>query len=300
MSAHNGLRHFAACVARTFHLWPLISKTGLYNHARRKKYPDTLVYLDVVITECCTLKCRNCSNLMQYYKSPANLDAEEVISSLRRVLKAVRAGRLKILGGEPFVCQKVLVRALEFLKSEATERFDEVQIITNGTIVPSEECLRVMKDTPKLKVVFSNYGELSSKLEEFSGICLREGINYDIVEDEFWWDFGDLSPRNEKPSKTQRRFDGCYSRRICTTLFRGRLYVCPRQAHAVRLGLVPEAKGEDLDVTGAEYDDPVKMRDAVFALVDRKENITACRYCGCDKNIKIPRAVQAERTTDVS
>ena len=113
MSSHKGLRHFAACVARTFHLWPLISKTGLYNHARRKKYPDTLVYLDVVITECCTLKCRNCSNLMQYYKTPANLDADEVISSLSRILKAVRVERLKILGGEPFVCQKILMSTLE-------------------------------------------------------------------------------------------------------------------------------------------------------------------------------------------
>ena len=300
MSSHKGLRHFAACTARTLHLWPLISKTGIYNHVRRKKYPDTLVYLDVVITECCSLKCRNCSNLMQYYESPANLDPEEVISSLKRVLKAVRVARLKILGGEPFVCQKVLMRTLEYLKEEALGRLDEVQIITNGTIVPSEQCLRVMKDTPKLKVIFSNYGELSSKLEEFAGICSREGIDYDIVEDEFWWDFGDLSPREEKPSKTQHRFDGCYSRRICTTLFRGRLYVCPRQAHAVRLGIIPEGKGEDLDVMGAEYDDPAKMRDAVFALVDRKEKITSCRYCGCDKSIKIPRAVQAERHTDAS
>lgn len=300
MSSHKGLRHFAAGVARTFHLWPLISKTGLYNHARRKKYPDSLVYLDVVITECCTLKCRNCSNLMQYYKSPANLDADEVISSLKRILKAVRVERLKILGGEPFVCQTVLMRTLEFLRDEAAERFDEVQIITNGTVVPSEECIRVMKETPKLKVIFSNYGELSSKLEEFSGVCSREGISFDIVEDEFWWDFGDLSLREEKHSKTQHRFDGCYSRRICTTLFRGKLYVCPRQAHAVRLGLITEGKGEDLDVMAAGYNDPARLRDAVFALVDRKENITACRYCVCDKSIKIPRAVQAERPTDVS
>lgn len=299
MSEHKGLRHFAAGVARTFHLWPLISRTGIYNHARRKKYPDTLVYLDVVITECCTLKCRNCSNLMQYYQNPANLDAEEVIGSLKRVLKAVRVGRLKILGGEPFVCSKVLMRVLEYLKEES-DRYNEVQIITNGTIVPPEECLQVIKNTPNLKVIFSNYGELSSKLDEFTGICTREGISFDVVEDEFWWDFGELSLREEKPSRTQRRFDGCYSRRVCTTLFRGKLYVCPRQAHAVRLGLVPDGEGEDIDVTDAGYGDPSKLKDAIFALVDRKTNITSCRYCGCDRNIKIPRAVQAERPTDVS
>ena len=73
MSAKNNLRHFAAVCARTFHLWPLISRSGLYNYARHKKYPNTLVYLDIVITECCTLRCRNCSNLMQYYHDPENL-----------------------------------------------------------------------------------------------------------------------------------------------------------------------------------------------------------------------------------
>ena len=182
MSEHNGLRHFVACVARTFHLWPLISKTGIYNYARRKKYPDTLVFLDVVITECCSLKCRNCSNLMQYYHKPENLDPEEVINSLRRIFGAVRVSQLKILGGEPFVCQKTLMRTLEYLREEALDRFDEVEIITNGTIIPSEECLRVMKETPKLKVLFSNYGELSSRLDEFMDICRKESINCDVTE----------------------------------------------------------------------------------------------------------------------
>ena len=30
--------------------------------------------LDLVVTERCTLKCQDCSNLMQYYKSPVNAD----------------------------------------------------------------------------------------------------------------------------------------------------------------------------------------------------------------------------------
>ena len=121
---------------------------------------------------------------MQYYHNPENLDEEEVISCLQRIFAAVRVSNLKILGGEPFVCQKKLIRILEYLK-EAESRFDEAEIITNGTILPSEECTLVLKNTPKLKVVFSNYGELSSRLEEFKSVCEREGIGCDVVEDEF-------------------------------------------------------------------------------------------------------------------
>lgn len=300
MSAHNGLRHFAACVARTFHLWPLISKTGIYNYARRKKYPDTLVFLDVVITECCSLKCRNCSNLMQYYHRPENLDPEEVISSLRRLFKAVRVSQLKILGGEPFVSQKVLIKILEYLKEEALDRFDDVEIITNGTIMPSEECLMAIKNTPKLKVLFSNYGELSSRLEEFMQLCREEGIACDVAETDYWWDFGDLKERDEKESKTQHRYDACYSRKHCNTLFRGKLYACPRQAHAVRLCLTPEIDGEYVDVLSSENEEPVRLHDEIYRLIDRKKRIAMCKKCGCDQNIKIERAVQTERPIDVN
>lgn len=300
MPKHNGFLHFAATVARTLHLWPVISRTGVFNSVRRRKYPDTIVHLDVVITECCTLRCRNCSNLMQYYHKPENLNADEVIASLRRLFTAVRVSQLKILGGEPFVCQKILISLLEYLKEEALERFDELEIITNGTIVPSLECIKVMKEMPKLKVVFSNYGELSSRLEEFSGICEKEGIRYSILDEEFWWDFGDVKLKEEKERKTQHRYDGCYSRRLCTTLYRGRLYVCPRQAHAVRLGLIPGNDAETVDLLSLEYEDPSVLHDAVYRLTDRREYITSCRYCGCDANVKVPRAIQAERPVDVS
>ncbi len=299
MSEHKRLRHFVACVARTFHLWPFIARSGMYTRARRRKYPDTLVYLDVVITECCTLKCRNCSNLMQYYHKPENLSPDEVIYGLKRLLTAFKVNRLNILGGEPFVCQKNLMRLLEFLRNEAKDRVNEIVIITNGTVIPSDECLRVIKDTPDLRILFSNYGSLSSKLEEFSAVCRREGIKCDVVEDEFWWDFGDLKRRDEKDRKTQHRYDACYSRKHCTTLFRGKLYECPRQAHAVRLGIIPEDPSENVDLLRPEFEDAGLLHDEIYRLIDRKEYISVCKHCGCDSEIKIPRAVQTEKPVDV-
>ena len=206
----------------------------------------------------------------------------------------MKVNRLKILGGEPFVCQSTLIKVLEYLKNHQ-DAFTEAQIITNGTIMPSEDCLKAIKDTPKLKIVFSNYGELSSRLNEFSKLCEAEGVAYDIVGDDTWWDFGGMKFRDEKESKTQHRFDGCYSRRQCTSLYRGKLYVCPRQAHAIRLGLVPEDDFETVDLMSPEFDDSGKLHDAIINLVDRKKRISSCSYCGCDDWKKVPRAVQTER-----
>ena len=299
MLGYRGLQHLVPTAIRRLNLWPFVSKTEMYSRYRRRKYPDTIVQMDVVFTECCTLRCRNCANLMQYYHNPENLDANVTMSALKTLFNALRVSQLNILGGEPFVCQSELIRILEYLKTEADNKVDEIVVITNGTIIPSDECLQDLKDTPKLKVLFSNYGELSSKMNEFTDICARKGISYCIVDTEYWWDFGDLRCREEKAQKVQKRYDACYSRRRCTTLYRGKLYVCPRQAHAIRLGILSEDVTETDDFSNPGFEDPKTLRDSIYMLTNWKEYITTCRYCGCDDRIRVHRAIQAERLVDV-
>ena len=36
----------------------------------------TVVHMELTVTECCSLKCRDCSFLMQYYQHPQNIDLE--------------------------------------------------------------------------------------------------------------------------------------------------------------------------------------------------------------------------------
>lgn len=298
MHIPNRISHIIARFIRVFHLWPLIARTGIYNYVRKKRYPDTIVNMDVVITECCTLRCRDCSNLMQYYHHPENLDIDEAITSLRILFKSFRIKRLNLLGGEPFVCQNNLISILEFLNKEMRGQFDEIVVITNGTIVPSIKCINIMSEIQELKLVFSNYGELSSKMNECIELCRSYGIKFDIIEDEFWWDCGNLALREEKAQKTQRRYDECYTRRHCTTLYRGKLYVCPRQAHATHLGIIPQEKSEMVDVMQFVQSVPNDLSDAVYRLIERKEYITTCVFCGCDSEIKIPKAIQSERPVD--
>ena len=273
---------------------------GIYNHVRRKHNPNTIVNLDVVITECCTLRCQDCSNLMQYYHHPENLDSEEIIMALKILMKSFKVSCLNLLGGEPFVCQEKLIRILEYLAKETRGCFDEIVIITNGTVVPSAKCLDIMSDIQELTVLFSNYGELSSKMDTAIALCRSRGIKYEIIEEKYWWDCGDLTLRDDKERIIQRRYDGCYTRRHCTTLYRGKLYVCPRQAHSIRLGVIPEDSSEIVDLINIEQNLPESLRDAVYRIYDRKKYISTCKHCGCDSETKIPRAIQIERPLDVS
>lgn len=298
MSVKKRLLHFAAVTARVLHLWPAINRTGIFYRARRRKYPDMIVHLDVVVTECCSLKCRDCSNFMQYYRHPENLDTGEIIDSLRVLFRAVRVHELKLLGGEPFVNQKALTEILDYLKNEAVNSYDEIRIITNGTVVPNAELVRVMKDTPRLTVLISNYGELSQKINEITSICENEKIACILnPEDEYWWDYGKPVRYNATDRQTQSKFAGCYARRLCTSLYRGKLYVCPRQAHGIHLGMFPEVKEECLPLDGSKLSS-TELRDAVYALTDRKDFISACRYCIDGKLVKIPKAIQVSEPLD--
>ena len=80
--------------------------------SRKIKAENEIPHLDLVITECCSLKCRDCSNLMQYYQKPENLKTESIIQDLTNLLQCVRVGELNILGGETFVNQNSLTEIL--------------------------------------------------------------------------------------------------------------------------------------------------------------------------------------------
>ena len=98
---------------------------------KRMSSEDTLLHLDLVITEICTRRCRDCSNLMQYYQKPEHISSDAVISDLEKLLNCLRVQELKILGGEPFANPEVLTAVLGYLAGEAGSRVDRINIISN-------------------------------------------------------------------------------------------------------------------------------------------------------------------------
>lgn len=262
----------------------------------RRSLEGELLHLDLVITECCSLKCRDCSNLMQYYQKPENLTSDEVINELKKLFSCLRVRELKVLGGEPFVNQKVLSDVLRFLTGDYSGYVDSINIITNGTILPSEDCLEAMISNPKAKVSFSNYGELSNRQDEFVELCKKNNIDYLVTDDSFYWlDFGRPIEYNESEDFVRRQYKYCYNRKNCNTLYRGRIYACPRQAHGIRLGLIPDSKDEFVDLFDPGYTDKDDLRRAIIGLVRRKEPVSACRYCLNCKYIHIKRGIQEKR-----
>ena len=74
----------------------------------QKKYLDeNLLFIrsvDLVLTEKCSLKCKDCANLMQYYQNPVNIEKQELLDDLEDLMSvADEVNEIRIIGGEPLM-----------------------------------------------------------------------------------------------------------------------------------------------------------------------------------------------------
>ena len=60
--------------------------------------------IDIQVTERCSLKCKDCSNLMQYYKKPQDSELGLLLKSIEKIMVAVDSlEEFRVLGGDPFM-----------------------------------------------------------------------------------------------------------------------------------------------------------------------------------------------------
>lgn len=253
--------------------------------------------LDLVITECCTLKCRHCSNLMQYYKKPVNSEATTVLKSFQNLLDIVGfIGSVRILGGEPFVNQPLLIDILKMYKNES--KIGKFVVVTNGTIIPNKECLIAMQQNNKVEVVFSNYGNDSLQLPESIRLLKSKKIHHVIIQDnDEWLDYGRLKHYEHTVDEFQQLYRECSSRRYCNTLFKGSFYLCPRAAHGINLGAIPQNQADGVNLLDDAFDIETNKKK-LMKLMQQDEYIKACEFCNWKGSESVPKAIQTPNALD--
>ena len=102
----------------------------------KEKYASSKILhvksLDIQITERCSLKCKDCSNLMQYYVKPENSELDTMLQSIDKFVNIVdEIYELRVLGGDPFM-SKDLHKVLDKLKTY--EKVKKIVIYTNAKI----------------------------------------------------------------------------------------------------------------------------------------------------------------------
>lgn len=230
-----------------------------------------LYSLDAVVTERCSLKCKDCSNLMQYYLSPQNMDVNKIKETMDILLsKNCHIFDLRILGGEPLM-NKDFINIVDWYKNE--QKISRISIFSNATIFPEDGILKRLTHQ-KVFIRLSDYGKLSYKLEKWTQWCIENNIRYEIQKIEKWQDCGHL----ERHDYCEQELLNIYSRCECRnlpTIKGGYMYNCPYAANAADLGamLFDEMNRDRFLLTN-----DISIDDIDKFLYERKY-LEACRYC---------------------
>lgn len=248
--------------------------------------------IDVCMTTRCDLKCKGCGSLMPMYKHPKDVELDFIIKSLDRFFSVVdRVFRVNVIGGEPFLYPQ-MDKVIEYLNGR--DEVVSVVVPTNGTVVPENPSLYEALRNPKNQVRISHYeaydkkaGKLLAKLEEEKIYHTVKIFSADTFQ---WYDFGEYELRNRSDEELDKQYYECEVEWM--SLYRGKLYPCPRAAHSIDLGLQP-AEGNSIEIA----DENISLEELKASLekfVYETKHYPACNRCdrGTGKCPVIPVAEQ--------
>jgi molybdenum cofactor biosynthesis enzyme MoaA len=246
-----------------------------------------------VVTEKCNLNCDGCTNLIPHYSDPENKDVNQLFEDLSIFLDAIDyVAVLKIMGGEPFLNRNLSSLINRICSNHIYAReFGKILFITNGTVVPDNKTVDMLKKyRNKIQVYVSDYGNRSNKIEK----KLRENsVVFLKYQNSDWINIGNLKNKN-RDITTLKTFNlNCSNSKYCSTILDGKLYLCQFQAHGVNLNLFPN-DGNFVDLRES-YD----LREEIKKLMSL-EYIQACNYCDIPLGIvscKRKEVIKDKKTT---
>jgi len=250
-----------------------------------------LPYIEMSITTACTLRCRDCGLFTAHYyahkyRRPENFDATQLSVDIDSLLKLVSEIKIfRLIGGEPFLHPEWHLLLNKVCHSE---KIKQVEFITNGTILPSSNKLNALKH-PKVKVLISHYGNLSSSFSDLLKLCEDEHIAFSVrCADGIWWDPGSTAFRNRSVSQLKNIFNSCWLAKKCRHLLHGKLYICSRDAHGQNLGIFPEDENAYINLRIKNLNE----RDLNMLL--SRDFINSCNYCDGTDTRNLKAAIQLE------
>ena len=253
------------------------------------KWPKNKVipHIGIGLTTKCNLRCKNCSEYIPHIKNPKDFCCNETIRVLKKIAENFDINEISICLAEAFLYKQlhVFLEGLSELKNIET-----IYVVTNGTILPHQELIEILRNDRRVCVRISNYtnGNTSCKLEKLVDIFEIENIKYEITNHSFWIEQKEMYFQNLTKEELQRKFRNCFNRKL--VLLDGKIFLCFYDYLLNELGLCNETYGIDVK----ELND-IDFVNEVSALVNTKIAIPACQYCHKVFREKIKRVPIAEQ-----
>ena len=236
---------------------------------------------DILVTERCTLACSYCNMFMPHYEFPIHREFDIIRRDIDSYFNLVDyVSVFHLVGGEPFLYPHIedLVR---YILENYNHKIDKLIITTNGTILPKQSTLDLLKEND----VILSVSDYSDKLEHIQNKVLKvlnayktQNVNHYVRTEIEWYDFGDLrTKKNLSTDRLIKHFDSC------TAPFRGlndgKFYYCHLNTSAVRTNLFPLNDNDYVSINDVSNEDLIKFDLGYTDL----GYITFCDNCnGCN------------------
>ena len=227
--------------------------------------------LDVMITTTCSLKCRNCSNLMQYYVYPQHTSREKILLALDILNENVDyISEYRVIGGEPLMNKDWadVVNGISKKNAEA-----KIFIYTNATISPKDEQLESFQGK-NVNFTITDYGKLSRNIDKMMEKLTKYNISFDRQPAGDWTDCSSIKHHKRTVSELEEVFKQCCVKYIYT-LLHGKIYRCPFIANAANLNAIPDNPANYVNLLSNKNN----IKQQIRRLVKVAKFFPACDFC---------------------
>lgn len=248
------------------------------------------------VTTACTFNCQYCNMLMPYYKEAKTYSCEMLCKDADMFFGLVDyVTSFVIIGGEPLLYRDLCLY-LEYLGNRYGNRIANIQLITNGSILPSKKLVGIIKKY-NIEVRVSDYTltvPYEPRLREFISIMDNNQIKYIVFKQDEWLDFGfphEKVSMGETKEELKEHMLNCHG--MCHWLHNGKYYYCSSAWSANECGLFELQKGDYLCLDELEKS-PLEGKEALlkFHIGELEQGyMSLCKYCrgfgvGNDKTVK--------------
>lgn len=248
------------------------------------------------ITTKCTLRCKNCSMFIPYVRTPCNYPSQDIMKDLNSVLEAV--GHIRIVnfyGGEPLL-HPDLAAMIRKLHDES--RVDRISIITNATILPSEELVEALKNESRCLIRISDYGDISKNLHRLEEIFKTNHIRYEVANYTYWDRPSKIAKVSETDEELRTKFKECTACNVVFILNR-KLTICSTGSAICNQGVFPPSEDNYVDLSSDISQQ--ELSDNIIQFFARRKTgdfLDACRYCSGNHCVQFENKVPVAEQTD--
>lgn len=256
--------------------------------------------LTILMTSYCTLRCKLCATYASTNKNPKHYSCEEMIKGVDRFFDCMGEVELFTLsGGEPLLHPQLL-KFIDHCR-HYTDKMQKFEIITNGTIVPSNNILEALARTDKVDIMIDDYGPALSHnadtlVEAFNrfGIMHRRRKYYG--EDAHlggWLDISDFSDKKRKNEENHALFQKCMYSNVFGQhyfLIDGSVFMC--YVNNKLLADIKEREDERVEILDDNQSNE-QIREKLINLRNRS-SLSVCAYCNgfCNDGVRHTPAEQ--------